>query len=178
MIRALAWALWLGSASAVAQTQIIETPLGDPIIIETEIVPQPLEHIGRQSLRQPIVSQTREAVSSAPAAILRGLDKVSGDAVDLPLEAGESKAFGRLDIALRDCRYPSDNPTGNAYAQLQITERSRNDVVFDGWMVASSPALMALDHPRYDVWVIGCKLNQRTPAVVAGESSPRPLMRP
>ena len=28
--------------------------------------------------------------------------------------------------------------------------------LFDGWMIASSPALSALDHPRYDVWVLRC----------------------
>ena len=27
---------------------------------------------------------------------------------------------------------------------------------FSGWMFASSPALSALDHPRYDVWVVSC----------------------
>ncbi|MGB0800115.1 MAG: DUF2155 domain-containing protein, partial [Planktomarina sp.] len=26
-----------------------------------------------------------------------------------------------------------------------------------GWMVASSPALNALEHPRYDIWVLRCK---------------------
>ena len=28
--------------------------------------------------------------------------------------------------------------------------------IFKGWMFASSPALSALDHPRYDVWVLSC----------------------
>jgi len=27
---------------------------------------------------------------------------------------------------------------------------------FSGWMFADSPALSALDHPRYDLWVINC----------------------
>lgn len=31
------------------------------------------------------------------------------------------------------------------------------DVIFSGWMFASSPALSALEHPVYDVWVIDCK---------------------
>ncbi len=30
--------------------------------------------------------------------------------------------------------------------------------VFKGWMFASSPALNALEHPVYDVWVIDCKM--------------------
>ena len=29
--------------------------------------------------------------------------------------------------------------------------------VFAGWMFASSPALSALEHPVYDVWVVDCK---------------------
>ncbi len=29
--------------------------------------------------------------------------------------------------------------------------------IFSGWMFASSPALNALEHPVYDVWVIDCR---------------------
>ncbi|HBK91552.1 MAG TPA: hypothetical protein DDZ68_07785 [Parvularcula sp.] len=32
-----------------------------------------------------------------------------------------------------------------------------SNTVFSGWMFASSPALSALQHPVYDVWVIDCK---------------------
>jgi hypothetical protein len=28
--------------------------------------------------------------------------------------------------------------------------------VFQGWLIGSAPALHALDHPRYDVWVLRC----------------------
>ncbi|MDZ7627108.1 MAG: DUF2155 domain-containing protein [Parvularculaceae bacterium] len=31
------------------------------------------------------------------------------------------------------------------------------NMIFSGWMFASSPALSALQHPVYDVWVIDCK---------------------
>ena len=123
-----------------------------------------------------ITRETRISARSAPAANLRGLDKMSGESIDLSLETGATTQFGYLQITLQDCRYPRNNPTGNAYAHLTIL--SRNEPVFDGWMIASSPALVALDHPRFDVWVIRCKLDDRTPAVVAGESSPRPTMRP
>ena len=55
-----------------------------------------------------------------------------------------------------ECRYPVDNPASNAFAHLTITESGRDGVVFSGWMVAASPALSALEHPRYDVWVLRC----------------------
>lgn len=125
-----------------------------------------------------VTKQVRLAASSAAAAQLRGLDKLSGQAVDLQATTLEPIAFGSLEITMNDCRYPRNNPAGDAYAHLTILARGSQAPVFDGWMVASSPALVALDHPRYDVWVIRCKLDNRTPSVVAGESSPRPVMRP
>lgn len=99
------------------------------------------------------------AATDAPGAILRGLDKVAGQTTDLTVKNGETIEFGTLKVALSDCRFPTDNPAADAYAHLSITEAAaaappKN--LFDGWMVASSPALSALDHPRYDIWVIRC----------------------
>lgn len=88
--------------------------------------------------------------------ILKGLDKVSGQVSDLTIASGETGVVGRLEVTLAECRYPEDNPTGEGYAWLTIRDPLRGTTLFDGWMVASSPALNALDHPRYDVWVIRC----------------------
>ena len=87
---------------------------------------------------------------------LKGLDKVSGEVADVDLKVGETAPVGRLEVTLGECRYPEDNQAGEGYAWLTIRDASRETVVFEGWMVASSPALNALDHPRYDVWVIRC----------------------
>lgn len=38
------------------------------------------------------------------------------------------------------------------------TRTSNVAPLFSGWMFASSPALNALEHPVYDVWVIDCKM--------------------
>lgn len=97
-----------------------------------------------------------ETVRSANSAILRGLDKIDGKLADVTLAAGATARIGRLSITLRDCRYPQASPSSNAYAYLTITDTSISQIVFEGWMVASSPALNSLDHPRYDVWVLRC----------------------
>lgn len=97
-----------------------------------------------------------ENVASAPGAVVRGLDKMSGTTTDMNIRSGEKVPFGRLTIAVSDCRYPVDDPTSNAYAHLTITQDTSETPVFNGWMIASSPALSALDHPRYDVWVLRC----------------------
>lgn len=97
-----------------------------------------------------------QTMTEAPGAELRWLDKASGETADVEMSRGQSAVWGRLTIQLDSCRYPADNPTGEAYAHLTIRDSLQEAPVFSGWMVASSPALSALDHPRYDVWVLRC----------------------
>ncbi len=98
-----------------------------------------------------------QEVARADGALLRGLDKISGRTTDLPVEVGEAVRYGRLQVRLGECRYPAGDPSSDAYAQLTITDTSQNVTLFSGWMIASSPALSALDDRRYDVWVISCQ---------------------
>lgn len=94
--------------------------------------------------------------TSAPGGILRWLDKTTGETADIELERGQSAVSGRLTIQMDDCRYPTANPASDAYAHLTVVEQGRDTPMFSGWMMASSPALSALEHPRYDVWVLRC----------------------
>jgi hypothetical protein len=108
---------------------------------------------------QPLETEPQDQAPDAtvaPGAVLRGLDRVSGAVTDIELGAGQSADYGSLEITLGECRYPTDNPSSDAYAYLTIRDRRQEGVLFAGWMVASSPALNALDHPRYDVWVMRC----------------------
>lgn len=92
----------------------------------------------------------------ASGAMLRGLDKVSGTPLDFAMNVGDTVELGRLWVTLGECRYPADNPSGDAYAWLVVRDGNADETAFEGWMIASSPALNALDHPRYDVWVLRC----------------------
>ena len=65
--------------------------------------------------------------------------------------------IGRLTVRLGECRYPAADPNSDAFAQMVITDRNSLATLFDGWMVASAPALSSLDDARYDVWVMACK---------------------
>lgn len=95
-------------------------------------------------------------VTSAPGGILRWLDKVSGETADIELARGQAATSGFLTMQLDECRYPSADPAADAYAHLTIRDSRAAEPVFSGWMIASSPALSALDHARYDVWVLRC----------------------
>jgi hypothetical protein len=99
----------------------------------------------------------QEAVTDTNGATLRALDKLSGNVTDMQLSNGERQSLGRIEIELDDCRYPEGDPSGDAYAFVTIREAGNRDPVFRGWMVASAPALNAMDHPRYDVWVMRCQ---------------------
>ncbi|WP_339766119.1 DUF2155 domain-containing protein [uncultured Pseudosulfitobacter sp.] len=107
------------------------------------------------ALALPVAAQQPET-ANASGAVLRGLDTFNGHVTDMNVAAGQSVQFGRLNIVLRECRYPAGNPAGDAYASLEISQQGREGVIFSGWMIASAPALSAMEHPRYDVWVLRC----------------------
>lgn len=100
----------------------------------------------------------QEVATVAQGALLRGLDKINGQASDLDLANGDIGEFGSLEVELGQCRYPEGNPSGDAYAYLTIRDQDGGAVLFSGWMLASSPALNALEHARYDIWVLRCKI--------------------
>jgi len=97
-----------------------------------------------------------ERARSAGGAVLRGLDKSAGTSREIRLANGQTAMIGHLQVRLSECRYPEDNPTGEAYAWIEVQDTRANTRLFAGWMIASSPALSALDHARYDLWVLSC----------------------
>jgi hypothetical protein len=112
----------------------------------------------------PEVTAPSESFQTSKGAQVRVLDKLTGTTSDLDLKVGAAQLVGRLGVILDDCRYPAASPASESYAHLTLSEAGTgadaDKVVplFSGWMVESSPALSALDHPRYDVWVLRCDL--------------------
>jgi hypothetical protein len=97
-----------------------------------------------------------QATVEMPVLHLRGLDTLNGTAQDIDVGVGETVRFGYLEIVAETCRVPRGDEAGDAYAFLRIRDVRETAPRFSGWMFASSPALSALDHPRYDVWVVSC----------------------
>jgi hypothetical protein len=99
---------------------------------------------------------TTTGTATGAGAVLRVLDKINGEVMDLTLPNGTGGVAWRIEVELGECRYPAGNPAGDAFAFVTLRQTSAADPLFRGWMIASAPALNALDHPRYDVWVIRC----------------------
>ncbi len=92
-------------------------------------------------------------------AVLQALDKVTARITRLEVGTGQGVRFGTLLITVRGCskRPPEEPPEVTAFLEI-IDDRPGEAPVdlFQGWMFASSPALSAMEHPVYDVWVIDC----------------------
>lgn len=103
----------------------------------------------------PVTSISQPATEQGATVALRALDKMLGQPSDIELSMGQTVVFGRVAIRAIECRYPTADPEGDAFAHLEVLDLE-GETLFDGWMIASSPALNALEHARYDVWVLGC----------------------
>jgi hypothetical protein len=92
-------------------------------------------------------------------AVLQGLDKVTARISTFPASTSEEIRFGTLSIRVRACHKtpPTEPPESTAFLEItDIRPGAEPALLFSGWMFASSPALSALEHPVYDVWVVDC----------------------
>jgi hypothetical protein len=109
------------------------------------------------------------AAATSPAfaqrAVIRGLNKITGQASDYTLTVGRAARVGSLEVVARACdkSAPEETPEVRVYVQVfdnppaREGEESERREIFHGWMFASSPGLNALDHPTYDIWAIDCR---------------------
>ena len=99
--------------------------------------------------------------SNSRSVIILGLDKITAKTSKINIKIGETKKFGMLEIKAIKCgKTQSDNEVGEA-AYLQVVDLSdtQNEkvFVFNGWTFSSSPSLRPVEHPVYDLWLIGCE---------------------
>lgn len=96
-------------------------------------------------------------------AILQGLDKVTARVSPVRAPLDQPTQFGTLEVVVRACREtpPTEPPESAAFVEIRELPPA-SDVegapvdLFAGWMFASSPAVSALEHPVYDIWVVDC----------------------
>ncbi|WP_323014026.1 DUF2155 domain-containing protein [Devosia sp.] len=101
-----------------------------------------------------------------PVATFAGLDKITGRITRFDVYIDETVLFGALEITPRACYNRPSTETQRTSAFLEVDQRSLTGVsrrIFTGWMFADSPALHAVDHAIYDVWLIACKTSTDVP---------------
>ncbi len=90
-------------------------------------------------------------------AMLQVLDKINARSLDLAVKVGETIPFEHLAITLRACFVRPSTLPADAAANLQIVDSRPDAPGFKGWMFAAEPSLAMLQHPLYDVRVLGCR---------------------
>lgn len=87
---------------------------------------------------------------------LQALDKVNAQTSQLTIKVGQSATFGSLTIAVKSCLVrPSDQPADSA-AYLDVTDSHADSPGFDGWVLQDEPSVSMMQHPIYDLRVVGC----------------------
>ena len=102
---------------------------------------------------------TAATLPAVPGAVMQGLDKITARISTFHAPLGELVRFGSLEIVARTCYKtpPEEPPESTAFLEIvDVRPDAPSVALFSGWMFASSPAVSALEHPVYDVWVIDC----------------------
>ncbi len=106
------------------------------------------------------------ATISNPIASFSGLDKITGRITNFDVYINETVQFGALQITPRVCytRPPTETQRTSVFLEVdQVSLKGGTQRIFTGWMFADSPALNAIDHPVYDIWLVDCKQTSDTP---------------
>ena len=99
------------------------------------------------------------ATINGTGAVLQGLDKVTARVSEIVTPLNRLVRFGTLEIVVRTCQKtpPEEPPESAAFLEIHDAKPDEETVsLFTGWMFASSPALSALEHPVYDIWLLDC----------------------
>ena len=139
----------------------------------------------RRAMRALLLSGLLTGLVAGPAAaiqanvvVLQGLDKVTARTDTFEVPVGSAHQFGTLEITVHHCwkAPPEEPPENKAFLEIVDIRPDREPTtVFTGWMFSSSPALNALEHPVYDVWVKDCKVVENPGAADAQPPKPEEL---
>ncbi|MBY8975777.1 DUF2155 domain-containing protein [Rhodobacteraceae bacterium NNCM2] len=156
----------LGLLATAALAQSIETsPLDSPEEQDESVIDR-----SKRFQRAPFRTYSDNVGPAKPSPIdqsdtfvqlgarIRELDKMTGEIETIDIASGDEAVLGRLRIRVESCRTEDEQGLTGAISLMKIWDArgDRQEPAFSGWMFADSPALSALDHPRYDVWVLSC----------------------
>ncbi|CDP51048.1 DUF2155 domain-containing protein [Paradevosia shaoguanensis] len=106
------------------------------------------------------------ATVSNPIASFTGLDKITARITTFDVYMNETVQFGALQITPRVCytRPATEIQRTSVFVEVdQVSLQGTVKRIFTGWMFADAPALNAVDHPVYDVWLTDCKTSTSVP---------------
>ncbi|MEN2494176.1 MAG: hypothetical protein TECD_00067 [Hyphomicrobiaceae bacterium hypho_1] len=91
--------------------------------------------------------------------VFSALDKITARIKNLEIPINKTVNFGSLKITPRVCYSspPEARPRTSTFVQVdEVLLNGSEKRIFSGWMFAESPALNAVEHPVFDVWLTRC----------------------
>ena len=93
----------------------------------------------------------------------RLLDKISNKLIDKTISVNNSDEIETLSLEVYACFTEPPTEISEDYVLVEIIDNFQDlqKNVYRGWMISSSPEVTALEHPIYDLWLLGC-INDKT----------------
>jgi len=113
-----------------------------------------------------VTAPARAETIANPVVVFAGLDKITGRIINFDVYIDETVQFGALQITPKACytRPPNETQRTTVFVEVdQVSLKQTVSSVFTGWMFADSPALSAIDHAVYDIWLVDCKQTSDIP---------------
>ena len=93
----------------------------------------------------------------------RLLDKISNKLIDKTISVEDLDETETLTLRAYACFSEPPTEISEDYVLVEIIDNFQDlqKNVYRGWMISSSPEVTALEHPIYDLWLLGC-INDKT----------------
>ena len=88
----------------------------------------------------------------------RLLDKISNKLINKTIPVNNSDEIETLSVEVYACFTEPPTEISEDYVLVDIVDNFQdlNKNVYRGWMISSSPEVTPLEHPIYDLWLVGC----------------------
>ena len=105
---------------------------------------------------------------------MQAMDKITGRVNVIEVPVGGEVKFGSFSVVVRSCKTRSEDEIPENFAFVDVTDKSFDKEefnIFKGWMFSSSPAINAIEHPIYDVWLLKCINTEVKPEQLLSEEA-------
>lgn len=92
------------------------------------------------------------------------LDKIMAQTTEIDIKISEIYQFENLSILIHKCwqSNPEEKPENKTLITIKEYQRYENNhenIIFNGWMLSSSPSISSMEHVIYDITLIKCLNN-------------------
>ena len=90
------------------------------------------------------------------------LDKITAKVENVNIKVNSFYQYDTIKIYIYACYTNPPEEIPEDFVLLRIYDdisRNENNLLYQGWMISSSPASTPLQHPIYDLWLKDCKVN-------------------